>query len=210
MNYYYDFIINLDSSYHYFYEMDNDKMVSVVKKMPIIRIRSEIYENILMSSFKVDDSFLSLIANKCKFKNESDTKYICIMSDTKNAFVVEFNKLGESINKSSLMLEDELNICELSFTNEFINLVYEVIESERLNEDTYQNMKIKKFIKLEIDTCLNKKEYNKLKFLYLEWFDRICDNIEDIVKDMNNRLNENITDKEYEIYKLIKISYNNV
>ena len=210
MNYYYDFIINLDSSYHYFYEMDNDKTISVVKKMPIIRIRSEIYENILMSSFKVDDSFLSLIANKSKFKNETDTKYICIMSDTKNAFVVEFNMLGESINKSSLILEDELNICELSFTNEFINLVYDLTGNEILNEDTYQNMKIKKFIKLEIDTCLNNKEYNKLKFLYLEWFGKICDNIEDIVKDMNNRLNENITDKEYEIYKLIKISYNNV
>ena len=71
-------------------------------------------------------------------------------------------------------------------------------------------MKIKKFIKLEIDTCLNNKEYNKLKFLYLEWFGKICDNIEDIVKDMNNKLDKIITDKEYEIYKLIKISYNNV
>ena len=207
MNYYYDFIISLDYDYHYFYELEDP---IIVKKIPIIRISHSNYIEILRTKFKVDKEFLSIINNKSKFKKEIDSKYICIFTDNKNAFVVEFNNNGESINKSSLLLEDELNICELSYSNQVINLNYNIFNREDISIDTIQSIRIKKYILLEIESCLNKKNYNKLKFIYLEWFNKMNNNIEDIVKDMHNKLNSFISDKEYEIYKLIKLSYNNV
>lgn len=207
MNYYYDFIISLDYDYHYFYELEDP---IIVKKIPIIRISHSNYIEILRTKFKVDKEFLSIINNKSKFKKEIDSKYIRIFTDNKNAFVVEFNNNGESINKSSLLLEDELNICELSYSNQVINLNYNIFNREDISIDTIQSIRIKKYILLEIESCLNKKNYNKLKFIYLEWFNKMNNNIEDIVKDMHNKLNSFISDKEYEIYKLIKLSYNNV
>lgn len=209
MNYYYDFIINLDTNYHYFFELEENN-INIVKKMPIIRISSESYITLLSSLFKVDNIFLNNIKDKSKLKNNDNILYMCILSDTKNSFVVEFSNTGECINKSSLLLEDELNICELSYSLDITNINYNIIKNDYNYIDTIQNIKIKKLISTEIDTCLNNKDYNKLKFIYLEWFNEINTNIEDMVNKMKYKLKSNITDKEYNIYKLIKLSYNNV
>ena len=67
---------------------------------------------------------------------------------------------------------------------------------------------MKKLLKLEIDSMYKSKNNSKLKYIYLEWFDEYIDNIDLIYKKMINRLDKKLTKKEYEIYELIKITYN--
>lgn len=210
MHYYYDFLVNLQDKYIYFYEWDNrDEIISLAKLM-IIRVSSKVYEEIFSNQVIVNDVFLEKVQNKGKMKNNKFIDYMCIISDTKNAMVVEFDKNGTSIYKSSLLLEDELNICELAYSIEKSNVQCTILKKEIFNNYTIQEEKIKKIIKLEISKCYKEGNLNKLRFLFVEWFNYLEKDINLIIKKMNDKLEGNLTDKEYNIYNLIKISYNNV
>ena len=54
------------------------------------------------------------------------------------------------------------------------------------------------------------KNYSKLKYIYLEWFNKLIDNIDEMYNNMLKSLENSLTEKEYNIYELIKLSYNNV
>ena len=58
--------------------------------------------------------------------------------------------------------------------------------------------------------CQEDKNYNKLKFIFLEWFNYLEDDPNNIIKLIKEKLKLPITNKELEIYKIIKLSYNNV
>lgn len=61
----------------------------------------------------------------------------------------------------------------------------------------------------EINSLKRKKDYLKLEYLYLEWFNKINDN-EDICAVMLDKVNNEDSLKLYKLYNLIKLSYNNV
>ena len=210
MNYYYDTLINLQDNYRYFYEWDKNDCIEGVKKIYIVCVNSNTYEDIFKNIICVSKTFLEKIYNKCKLKNGKTIPYICIFSDTKNACIIEFDSNGKSISKSSLLLEDELNVCELAYSIDKEFFDYEILEKEKNKEMTFQEEQIKKLILLEIKKCVEEKNYSKLKFIFLEWFNYLEEDIDLIIVKINETLLRPLTEKEFEIYKIIKLSYNNV
>lgn len=210
MNYYYDFLINLQDKYIYFYEWDNKDDIISLSKLIIIRVSSKVYEELFSNQVRVNKEFLDKVQNKGKMKNNKFIDYMCIFSDTKNAMVVEFDKEGNSIYKSSLLLDDELNICELAYSIDKTCVECEILKNEIFSSYTVQEEKIKQIIKLEINQCYKNNNLKKLKFLFVEWFNYLEKDIDKIIMKMNERLEDKITDKEYMIYNIIKTSYNNV
>ena len=55
-----------------------------------------------------------------------------------------------------------------------------------------------------------KKEWEKIVFLYNEWFWKSKNNVAEMLQDMQDRLKGEITERELKVYDLIKLSYNNV
>ena len=210
MDYYYDILLNFDEYYFKFYEWDKDDTIEDVKKIPIKHIDSNTMFDLLVNKIKVDKAFIEGIKNKTKLKDNKVLKYACIFSDSKNALAIEFNENGESINKSSLLLEDEININEFMFNINLTEIKYDILEKDIIYNELRQDRKIKRLIKIEIDNLYKKHNDSKLKYLYLEWFNKLEDERDIMYKQMLNRLNNNLTKKEYDIYELIKISYNNV
>lgn len=210
MNYYYDTLINLQDNYRYFYEWDKNDYIEGVKKIYIVCVNSNIYEDLFKNIICVSNTFLEKIYNKCKLKNGKIIPYICIFSDTKNACIIEFDSNGKSISKSSLLLEDELNVCELAYSIDKEFFDYEILEKEKNKEMTIQEEQIKKLIVLEIKKCVEEKNYSKLKFIFLEWFNYLEEDIDLIIDKINETLLKPLTEKEFEIYNIIKLSYNNV
>ena len=208
MNYYYDVLLNFQEDYYMFYEWDNDDTLEYIKKIPLYHISKEKYKTIYTKKIKISNEFLSEIENKTKLKKGKTLLYAAIFSDGKSAIALEFNNDGEVINKSSLLLEDEINICEFMYTLDEEEFDFEIIQNENFKKETRQEEKIKKLLKLEIDSMYKAKNNSKLKYIYLEWFDEYIDNIDLIYKKMINRLDKKLTKKEYEIYELIKITYN--
>ena len=210
MNYYYDVLINLQDKYIYFYEWDSNDDILNLKKILIVNVSTNVYEDFFKNVICVNKSFLDKIANKCKLKNNNVIPYICIISDTKNAMVVEFDDNGKSICKSSLLLEDEVNVCELAFSVDRDKIDYYIMAKDKNNNLTVQEEKIKKIIKLEIKKCYEEKNYNKLKFIFLEWFNYLENDIKKLIDKMYKRLEYKLTENEYKVYKIIRMSYNKV
>jgi len=210
MNYYYDVLLNFQDIYYMFYEWDELDNIEFIKKIPLVHTESKTICDMISKKIKVNLDFLNQLENKTKLKQNKYLKYACIISDGKNSIAIEFNDNGEIISKSSLTIEDELNINEFIYSVNKINIQYETIADEILNKEIRQETKIKKILKLEINDMYKNKNFSKLKYIYLEWFNELLDSIDLMYKNMLNKLNKELTDKEYYIYELLKISYNNV
>ncbi len=210
MDYYYDILLNFNDYYFMFYEWNQDDSIEYIKKIPLKHVNSNTILDMLNNKIKVELDFLNSIKDKTKLKDNKTLKYTCIFSDGKNTLALEFNDEGESINKSSLLLNDEININEFMFNIKEIELEYEIISKDIVYKELRQDRKIKKIIKVEIDNLYKKHNDSKLKYLYLEWFNKLETKRDVIYNDMLKKLEGNLTKKEYEIYELIKLSYNNV
>jgi len=210
MNYYYDLLLNFQEKYCMFYEWDEQDNIEYIKKIPLYHIDSKTYMNLFTKKIKVTNDFLSEIENKTKLKQNNFLKYTSIFSDGKNSIAIEFDDNGITINKSSLMMEDELNINEFTYTINNTKLNYEIIGNDDFEKETRQESRIKRLLKIEIEGMYNRKEYSKLKYIYLEWFNELLDNVDKMYDNMVNKINESLTEQEYKIYELIKLSYNNV
>ncbi len=210
MDYYYDLYINFLENYCMFYEWDEDDNLEYVKKIPLVHVDAKTYLNFRSKIVKVDASFLKTILNKTKLKDNTILKYAALVSDGKNSMALEFNDEGETISKSSLILDDEININEFMYNISVTKIDYEVIKKDKIIKETRQETKIKKILKLEILNMYQNKEYSKLKYIYLEWFDKLIDKPEVMYSEMLKKLKGNLGSKEYAIYELIKLSYNNV
>lgn len=210
MNYYYDVLLNFQDNYYMFYEWDENDFIEYIKKIPLIHIDNKVFIDLYTKIVKFDLDFLKLIKNKTKLKHNKYLKYSAIFSDGKNSIALELNDDGLVINKSSLILEDELNINEFMYSISITDLNYQIISESKINKETRQELLIKKVLRLEVEGMYNNKEYSKLKYIYLEWFNELLDNPLIMYKNMLDKIDSDLTEKEYRIYKLIKMSYNNV
>ncbi len=210
MDYYYDVLLNFQDNYTMFYEWDSEDEINYIKKIPLVHVDAKTLINFISKKIIVDEEFLKLIENKTKLKGNNTLKYTCIFSDGKNSIALEFQDNGEVLSKSSLILEDELNINEFMYNIMLKKINYKIIKDDEINNETRQDLKIKRILKLEINSIYERKEYSKLKYLYLEWFQELLPSIDEMYHNMLNKLNNKLTEKEYSIYELIKMSYNNV
>jgi len=210
MNYYYDVLLNFEDDYYMFYEWNEQDDIMYAKKIPLFHVDSKTICQLFENKVEVSKEFLNQIDSKTKLKKNKILKYACIFNDEKNSLAIMFDDEGKSISKSSLMVEDELNINEFIYSINKSNLDFKIINKEKFNKETRENLKIKKILQLEINSMYNKKNYSKLKYIYIEWFGELLEDIELMYKKMLNKLNEGLTDREYHIYELIKISYHNV
>jgi len=180
MNYYYDVLLNFQDEYYMFYEWDEQDSIEFIKKIPLFHVDTLMISDAISKIFEINMELLKQIENKTKLKQNKFLKYACIISDGKNSLALEFNEQGKIINKSSLTTEDELNINEFIYSISKSDINYNIIESCKKTKETRQELRVKKILKLEINDIYNKKNYSKLKYLYLEWFDEILNNIDDM------------------------------
>ncbi len=210
MDYYYDVMLNFGEYYFMFYEWDKDDTIEYIKKIPLKHVSNKIIIDMLNNKIKVNNEFLNKIKDKTKLKDNKILRYCCIFSDGKTSLALEFNDSGESICKSSILLDDEININEFMYNIKETNIEYEIINKDDYFNETRQERKIKNLIKMEIETLYQKHNDSKLKYIYLEWFNKLEEERDIMYKNMLNKLNDSLTNREYKIYELIKLSYNNV
>ena len=210
MNYYYEIKLNFNDVAYQFYEWDiNDKLENI-KKVPIVKIKSKVLKEIIASDFKVNNEFLEHINNKTICLGNSKIKNACIFCDTKNCIAIEFDDKGKSISRSFLKLEDENNICEISYSFKYYDLNIEKDKDLNIKKEFRQEEKIKKIISKEILELYNNKNFNKLEYLYYEWFDKTESDRKKVIKDMLLDLKNELKEEHYNIYRIIKMSYNKI
>ena len=209
MNYYYDLVLNLEEDNYMFYEWFEEDNIELIKKIPIFSINNKTLKDIIYNEIIVDKGFLNLIYNKCQTKN-AELKYVALFVNKNGAIALEFNDDGKSIYRSFLQVDDEIAATEMLYTLEHFKLNYVLGDKKNISNTMRLEKSIKKFIELEIDSLYKKENFDKLKYLYNEWFLKDNNDFNSIYKEMKEKLKDNLTDKEINIYNLIRLSYNNV
>lgn len=212
MDYFYDILINMNEENVYsFYEWDISDPIELIKKIPLFRVDTKIIKDFLLYDINIDNDFLKKLEDKTILKNNKlnkTIKYACLLNDTKNSLVVEFDNLGRIISRSCLLLDDDANVLELIYNFKETKIEYKKQKIRNIKKEIRQEKLMKKIIKLEVDTLIENKNYLKLKYIFNEWFgyeESSISKIRDIIyHELNKDLNENIE----EIYHLIMLSYN--
>ena len=127
MKYIYDLILNYNKDYLEFYEWQRDDNIININKVPIIKINSMQYEEIITNKIKVTDELLKKINNKTRI-DRGFIKYSLLITDDNYVTALKFDEKGIVIEKSKLLFDEGIAILEEvnDLNMEFID--YEVLE----------------------------------------------------------------------------------
>lgn len=206
MNYIYDILINLQKKLYDFYEWNHSDEILHVRKIPIFTIDSDDLYNIKNNVVKFDASFLNKISNRCEIftnKNVKIMKYVCLISDTNEIIVIEITGDGYKNRSSKLLIDEELDVIEVSENIDKEKIDYKIEQCEDINcFKTRKELKINDYI----NRHLKEDNYDKLKYLYLECFDKEESDIKKITDDINRELNENWNRTYKKVYDFFRLS----
>ncbi|MCI9279175.1 MAG: DUF3603 family protein [Bacilli bacterium] len=210
MNYYYDIVLNLNEELYEFYEWEENDSIDFIKKIPLFRVSTKTLKDNLKYQTKFSQTMIEQIKNKTIIKKNENLENIFLISDTKNALALEINNEGLVINRSKLLVSDEMNLIEMIYSLKEVKIEYEKIKKYEARKELRQIEKIKKLIKCEIDLLYQEKNRSKLKYLYYEWFNTVENSLEKMYEEMNTELEKNFSEKLNNIYDLIKLSYHKI
>ena len=204
MNYYYDVVLNFSDINMLFYEWNKFDNLELYKRVPIIQVNSKTLNDFINNNVVVDENFLEMIKDKAKKKGDCPS-YIAIFADRNGSIALEFDENGNSLYRSFLDIDDDLNISEFLYTVDIMKVSYEIKDEIKYNDCLRMEDEIKLLIKTEINSLHKKKDFVKLKYLYMEWFNKVPYDNEQIYDYMINKLNDKVGIEEKRIYDLIKL-----
>lgn len=212
MIYIYDILLNFNDGILYeFYEWNNNDHIENMKRIKLVKISKEDFDNFLNYKVKVDSSFLTKIFKTCEVylnKGIEVVDYSCLFSDGIRVLAVEFNSQGVSECKSKLLLDEEEEIAVLASNLDFYNVSYVIIKEENKGRFlTRKELKVRKYLINEIKESYRNKNYNKLKFLYMEYFDDIESDSKRMLELLINSMNDCLDMKHLELYDLLRLSH---
>ena len=212
MNYIYDILVNFNNKEVYeFFEWDKKDNIEHLRKIPIFKVKSNVFNDFKNNCVKVDKVFLNKIKNKTeKFTDIAVglIEYAAIITDGMDLVVIEFGSEGDSLLKSSMLLDEAEDTLDESDLIDVVEIQYSVIEYNNTNNRfiTRHQSEVINYISNEINYLIKKKNYNKLKYLYYEWFNTKENNINCVIDSLKNILKENFSSKHNSFFELLKLS----
>ncbi|MBE6152116.1 MAG: hypothetical protein E7165_02235 [Firmicutes bacterium] len=206
MNYIYDILINLQKKLYDFYEWNLSDDIIHVRKIPLIKVNNVDMLNIRNKQIIMNDDFLKVINNRTEvFSNHNIRiiKYLCLFSNDEDVVAVEFSKNGTKVRVSKLLIDEELEVLEVSEHISVTEVVYQIEDSQSIdNFKTRKELKIYDYILKQ----LNKSNYERIKYLYFECFDRQEEDLQIIINDIEEELKNNWKLVYEKIYNILKLS----
>lgn len=210
MTYVYDLVLNFNNDFYEFYEWRKDDCLYHIKKINLIKISSLAYNEITTNKVELNDDFLLSIFNKCEYFENRGVKtipYALLITDGYRAIAIMLNMSGVIIKYSSLLLDEEEDVLDISERLAVTNIVYKIREKkDECNCLTRYENHILKYIKKDLNDSYKNNNLSKLKYLYYEYFNKQCNDLEVIYNSLINELS-NLNEKHYDLYNLIKLSY---
>ncbi len=212
MSYVYDIVLNFNSELYEFYEWKKDDTIYHIKRINLIKVDSKIYNDLLNHKVKFNEDFIISIFNKCEYFDNRSIElmpYAFLVTDSYRVMGLLLDSSGKIIKYSSLLLDEEEYVLDLSDKLKNAFPKFSIIQKRAKNEyNTRQEKLIINVIKKDLKLDYEKKDLNKLKYLYYEYFNKQCDVPDVIYHELMSELDKNLTDKHYNLYNLIKLTYN--
>ncbi len=211
MSYVYDIVLNFNNSFYEFYEWKIDDLIYHIKRINLVRVDSKVYNDIFDNVVSFDNELLLSILNKCEYYNNrkvDNIPYAFLLTDSYRVIGLLLDNNGKVLKYSSLLLDEEEDVLDLTYKLSEIKLNYQIIKTKEKNEFQTRNEKqIIKYITNDLNNTYASKNLNKLKYLYYEYFDKQIDDIDQLYQELYSELSGNVNAKHYKLYNLIKLSY---
>lgn len=213
MKYIYDILLNYsDMRIFDFYEWYTDDDIEYFKKVPLIKVSDDVYGKIFLGSKLEDTTFLDTIYCVTEIYQNKSVKhvdYACILTNGKEAVAVLFDKNGQIIMLSKMLIDEEDEVLDIStsLNEKNVKLSIDNIENNNINYLTRFEEKKLFFLNKEVDELYDNKNLIKLKYLYYECSNKIENDIDIIYKKIKSFLNSEWSSKHEELYNLVRLSY---
>ena len=175
----------------------------------IYKVETSFMEDLLNKKIVIDSPIALEIANKTEVfdnKKVKIIKYACLFTDTYRVIGVLLND-DFSIGKiSDLLLDEACDAISISKRCNLTKVAYNIIGNRKeYSFLTRSEIKIKKYLISEIKSAYREKDLMKLEYLYFEFFNRNCDNLDKIYNDLVESLSKEITADHLKLYDLLKL-----
>lgn len=211
MTYIYDILLNFNNDFYEFYEWEKSDNITHIKKIPIYKVSSKVIDDILTKKIKIDDPITYEILNKTEIfdnKKIKTLKYACLFTDSYKVIAVLLNDDFSISKVSDLLLDESCDTIDISKRCNLISLTYNIIGKKKdYGFLTRKEIKIKKYLINEFKNAYKEKDFNKLEYLYFEYFDNSLNDIEKIYEELNDSLKKELTIKHIKLYELLKLCH---
>ena len=209
MIYIYDLLLNFQDVNRLveFFEWSDQDILEHVKKIPLFRIKSIDMDNICFGNIKIDSSILEKIKKKTLlYKKKKTITYATLFCDLNRVIAVEFSNKGEIIAKSCLLLDEEMEVLDNCKDLEEEVLNYKVTnKKEEISFLTRKEEFQQRYLLQEIKTLVDRKDEDKLIYLYEEIFGKdnisILNKYNRLIEKLKNHFDNNCK-KLYEVVRL--------
>lgn len=199
MNYIYDIYLNYNEILYEFYEWHKKDKIMRIKKIPIFKISSDALRDIVSNKIKIHHNFLESIMNKTiSYNNNKFTS--CLFTDCEHVISVLFDlESGNSIKKSNLYIEEELDVLDISERLDEYKIEYKVLSLDKqLLKTRKENSEYNFLVK-----GLKNVESDLIKYLYLECFDKEIQDEKEAYIKIRKILNNSNTKEYKKLYNLL-------
>ena len=120
---------------------------------------------------------------------------------------VVFNEIGNVLYLSRLLIEEEKEILTIANRLSLYNINYEICNiNNKINDNlTRKEKDIKNNLLNKINDLYKNNDYEKLSYLYYEYFNKIENNKEEIYNNLIKSIN-NFNYKHNVLYNILKLS----
>lgn len=210
MNYVYDVLLNFNKDMYEFYDWNLDDYISHIRKILVFRVDNKTMSDLVNNSIVVDSDFLIKISNRTEMFTKQNVKiinYAALFTNGSFVIGIKFDKNGEIIGRSKLLIDEELDILDSALDMNEYNLKYKVINT---NKNEFFKTRKEVFIEKYISKKLNEVKDNKemLKYLYYECFNEKNTDFRKMLLKLNKSLINNwdsFYNKVYNFFKLTAI-----
>lgn len=211
MTYIYDVLLNFTDQNNpiEFFEWNKDDTLDHIKRIPLIKVSSSQLNDFIKYNIQVDKTLLDKIkGTTIMYRKTKDLDYALLLSDTNKVIAFEFNKKGEIISRSSLLLDEEEEIIEESYDEKEEQLPYKKLNKISKNifltrtEKTHQ-----KYLLKEIEFLYKENHKEKLQYLYEEIYLKDNLSFEEKYLKLKQEITKNYNNKFEKLYEIVRLTY---
>lgn len=211
MNYIYDILVNFNSELYDFYEWNTSDNVTHIRKIPLFRISTDKLDQIKNYNIKLNLDFLKKIENKTERFTTRDVEkisYSALFSDLNEVYALKFDKKGNSIGISKLLIDEEEDVLDVACRCNEVNIDFEVLkEKSNHNFKTRMQKEMYNYLNKSLNKLEKTNQFEKLSYLYFECFNEKEDSINEIIRKLKQNMdNEKTLKTMYDFFKLISIN----
>ena len=204
MKYIYDIMLNFNEKFYDFFEWNENDLIEYVKKIPVFKVSNKIINDLKNNDVIVDSEFVEEIYNKTEIylnTNVGNIEYSSLFVSDDLVIAIEFNEKGKVIYKSDLLLDEALDVINISSKLKEIKLIYKVVKENKIYFKSREEIKRLNFINNEIDELYKNNNIEKIKYLYYECFNKLENTTKLMIKDLKKY------DNNDKLYDLLMLSY---